>query len=246
MKIRGLLDTDKLFAFGGDAENEPPRIETVPEREPKAKPRTPSDDDDDDDDDEFIKDPKDQRIRKLSREANRRRIENRDAKTALAEKDEEIAELRAQLGKAVKLQSSYDKLKTDSESQIETVRRMAIRSAIEKDAIQNDKGEPVPRAWYDTNMVESLLDTKQLAVDLSDFSVGGLQDQLNSIAEKSPFLVKSSESSNQNGRQPNGQQQFQQPSGQAPQSSATGTGEQNASLEQDKMLGDFPALRSSF
>lgn len=245
MKIRGLLDTDKLFAFGGDAENEPPRIETVPERRPKAKPRTPSDDDDDDDDDEFIKDPKDQRIRKLSRESNRRRIANRELTDALAEKDDEISALREQLENASKVQKAFDKLKTDSTKQLETVRRMAIRSAIEKDAVENDKGEPQKRAWYDTNMVESLLDPNQLSVDLNDFSVGGIREQLDAIAEKSPFLVKGLEGSAKNGSQTNGQQ-HQQPSGQAPQSSATGTGEQNASLEQDKMLGDFPALRSSF
>ena len=239
MKIRGLLDTETLFAFGGDAApKDPPRIgDVAPAQLEEAE--VMEDDLDDGDDEVFEDKAAGRRIRKLSRENNKRRIENRTAKRNLESKDAEIAALREELEKAKKLQTAYDNLKTSSEKQLDTVKRMAIRSAIEKDAVQNEKGEASPRAWYDVNMVERELDQSKLSVDISDFTVGGLQEQLDAIAEKSPFLVKSSENRSGNGRQPNSYQA----SGQTPQSSATGTGAENQASEESKMLADFPALQ---
>lgn len=243
MKIRGLLGTEALFAFGGDsAPKDPPRVGDVPPARVEEVESLSDEEIDEGDDDVYEDKAAGRRIRKLSRENTRRRIENKAQKKNLENKDEEIAALRAELEKAKKLQVSYDSLKNSSEQQMETVRRMAIRSAIERDAVQNEKGEASPRVWYDVNMVEGQLDKSKLSVDLNDFSVGGLQEQLDAIAEKSPFLVKGSENQSSNGRQPNSYQ----PSGQTPQSSATGSGTENQVTEENKMLADFPALQNTF
>lgn len=245
MKIRGLLDTDNLFAFGGDGSSgsDEERVNIPPERKPRQRSRQDDDEYEDTEEDEHITNAKDRKIAKLSRECNKRRIENRDLKDQLAEKDEDITTLRGELVKAEKLQKAFDKLKGDNEAQQEIVRRFAIRSAIEKDSTKNEKGEAAPRAWYDVDMVESLLDRKTLSVDTNDFSVGGLTDQLDAIAKEKPFLVKSSESSNEKDSQDRNRQQ-QQPSGQAPQSSATGNREQQNSQNEAQMLADFPALQN--
>lgn len=227
-----------LFAFGGDSGNDdPPKIRDIPERKPKSSSNSvdPDDDDDDDDEDDYINDPKDRRIRKLSRESNRRRIANRTLRSQLQEKEEEIAELRGELKNAEKLQRSFEKLKNEHESQQNTVRRMAIRRAIESDAVEEGK----PRSWYDVNMVEGLLKDEELSVDLNDFSVGGLKEQLDAIAAEKPFLVKASETPDDTkDRTPSDTY----PSGSAPQSSATGNQDQQRSNEEAQMIRDFPAL----
>lgn len=220
------------FAFGGDDNEDPPKVRQVRERRSASKRNDDDDEEDDDDEDDYINDPRDRRIRKLSRESNRRRIQNREQKATIAEKEEEIAELRAELKNAEKLQRSYDKLKGDYEGQQSTVRRMAIRQAIERDALEDG----TKRSWYDVNMVEGQLDYDKLSVDLNDFTVGGLSDQLSALAEEKPFLVKASET------QGDGKKPGNSPSGQAPQSSATGTQEQDRSATEAQMLRDFPAL----
>ena len=227
-------DFFELFASGGEEAEDIEPITQVRERKQASSANHDEEEDDDDDADEYITDAKDRRIRKLSRESNRRRIDNRDLRKANSEKDEEIAELRRELGKADKLQKNFNKLKGETEAQAAVVRKMAIRRAIESDKLEG--GEK--RAWYDVSMVESLLDESQLAVDLEDFSVGGLNEQLTAIAADKPFLVKTSESSNdkQESRTP------AQPSGSAPQSSATGTQDQQRSNEEAEMFRNFPAL----
>lgn len=224
---------DHIFAFGGD-DTDPPRVQDVPGRKSREIDPDP-DPDDDDDDDEYIPDAKDRKLKKLSRESNRKRIQNKQLRDALAEKESEIADLRKELGNAVKLQKKYDTLVSEQTDQRDAIRRLAIRQAIEKDT----QSEGVSRSWYDVNMVESLLDVNELAIDTSDFSVGGLKEQLDAIAEDKPFLVKSSESSGQ------GEQKAPpRSSGSAPQSSATGTPEQNRSTEEDQWGVDFPALNT--
>ena len=231
---KGIAD---LFAFGGDNDGEELEpIAPVPSRDSKGKfsSKSSEEDDDEDDDDEYINDPKDRKLRKLSRESNRRRIANRELKEELSSKEQEIAELRAELKKADRLQKSYDKLVKDHGDQQATVRRMAIRRAIESDTPE----EGQKRSWYDVNMVEQLLKKDELAVDLNDFSVGGIQEQLNAIAEEKPFLVKASETQDEKEIPQN----RQNPSGSAPQSSATGTQGQQRSNEEAQMVADFPAL----
>jgi DNA gyrase/topoisomerase IV subunit A len=226
-----------LFAFGGDSdgEDDQEKIKEVPVRKPNGQfaSKSADDDDDDDDDDEFIPDPKDRKIKKLSRENNRRRISNREMTEAMKAKDQEIADLRKELGKANRLQKKFDELTKEHNSQLGTVRRMAIRQAIEQDKLEDG----TKRSWYDVNMVEALLKDDELAVDLSDFTVGGLEEQLSAIAEEKPFLVKSGSENRQEERRSN-----TQPSGFAPQSSATGSMDQQGSSEEEQMVRDFPAL----
>lgn len=229
-------DFSLFFAFGGDVEpKDPPRV-TVPEEKPSVLDRLPKPDDDDDDDDDHIDDPKDRKIAKLSKENKLRRITNKNLDSRVSQLEEENASLRKELGKAEKLQTSYDELKTKRNEEQTALRRMAIRSAIEKDSIENDQGEATPRAWYDVSMVQSLLDKDQISVDLNDFSVGGLREQLDKIAEERPFLVKPNDSgsSNQNQRTP---------SGSAPQSSATGTPRQQQNADENALLAEFPAMQ---
>ena len=130
-----------LFAFGGDSdgEDDQEKIKEVPVRKPNGQfaSKSADDDDDDDDDDEFIPDPKDRKIKKLSRENNRRRISNREMTEAMKAKDQEIADLRKELGKANRLQKKFDELTKEHNSQLGTVRRMAIRQAIEQDKLED-------------------------------------------------------------------------------------------------------------
>ncbi len=227
-----LLDPN-IFAFGGDS-NPLPEINTdVPKRKVKPPEAGDNDDDDQDDNDDHIEDPRDRRIAKLSRESNRRRIAVRNIKAELAEKEAEIEDLRKELDKVPKLQKAYQDLETKRNTEQETLKRMAIKSAIEND--KDEEGNS--RSWYDISMVQGLLDNDQLAVDLSDFSVGGITEQLSAIAAERPFLVKRRED---NGSR---QQQTQNPSGSAPQSSATGNRSQEAASNENKMRAEFPALQ---
>lgn len=231
------LPRTELFAFGGDNDGEEDeRIKEIPPRSKNgqfAKNGNDEDSFDEEDDDDLIADPKDRRIRKLSREANRRRIENRDLRSSIKEREEEISDLRKELGKADRLQKNFDKLKGDLESQQSTVRKMAIRRAIDNDMLES--GEK--RSWYDVSMVESLLNPDELAVDLNDFSVGGLREQLDAIAGEKPFLVKGLEGQSDGKDTPPAQS-----SGSAPQSSATGTPDHQRSNEEAQMMSEFPAL----
>lgn len=229
-----------LAAFGADDpedKKDPPRIAEFKEP-PKPGPgkkrrREPLlDDDDDDHDDDSDGEPLTARERRrLSRENSRRRIENKNLKTDLEEANERIEELQGEVKKAVKIQNAYDNLKKTHETQEETVRNMAIRNAI---AANEELG------WYDVAMVTSMLDREKISVDLTDFTVGGLDDQLKQIAKDKPFLVKPKDGDNKD--QQNGSQSA--PSGQAPQSSATGTSRQEASSNEAKLMQDFPALQN--
>lgn len=221
-----------LFAFGADPEpKDPPKLEPVSEF--KAPNVTRVVEDDDDEDDDHFDDKKDRKIAKLSRENNKRRIANRNKDAEIAARDEEIRALRAELKKAEKLQTAYQDLKTARDSEQDNLKNMAILRAIEKDK----DAEGNPRAWYDVPMVQGLLDRDQIAVDTSDFSVGGLEDQLSKIAEEKPYLVKQAEKSDSQDRT------LRTPSGHAPQSSATGNPRENESANEGKMRADFPALQ---
>lgn len=227
-------DIAKFFAFGGDNED-PPRIKVPPEQ-PKPKPRNRRrDDDDDDDDDDDYSGPggKDKRIYKLSQENKNRRRENNSLKDQLAEKDERIEELEGELRKAGKVQQALDKAKGDIDALNARVREQAIRSSVGK--IKDKDGKDL--VWYDEDMVLSLIDRKELSVDTNDFTVGGLEDQLRKIAEEKPFLVKESSGSG-------GNSQTRQPSGQAPQSSATGTQQQNNRNKEQEFSNRFAAMNN--
>ena len=225
-----------IFAWGGDGNDDEDENVRIEAPKPKPKPRrrqVPVDDDDDDDD--YIDDPKDRRIRKLSKENGRRRVENADLQAELDAKNEEIEDLQTQVKNGLKLQTKYDKLKDEKDKTEAAAREQAIRTAIAGDKDEKDK----PRTWYDTSMVLSLLDRDSLAVDLSDGSVGGLSDQLKEIAKTKPFLLKSASGDEGN----NGGTQ-QQPSGSAPQTSAAGTRGQGTADNERALMDSFPALRN--
>lgn len=233
-------DIALLFSWGADDDDDDKKVPRISENPPKPggqkKKRRDvvlDDDDDDDEDDDPPRNEADRRRRRLSRENSRRRIENKNLQADLEDANETIASLQGELKKAVKVQTAYDNLKQTHESQQETVRNMAIRNAI----ASNDKLK-----WYDVNMVVRELDQSAISVDLSDFKVGGLEDQLKSIAKDKPFLVKAGEESSQ--QQQSGNNEYRRtPSGQAPQSSASGTRAQEASANESQMLQDFPALQ---
>lgn len=225
-----------IAAWGSDSDDDDDDNVRIEAPKPKAKPRrrTVAVEDDDDDDD-YIDDPKDRRIRKLSRESGRRRVENADLQADIEAKNEEIEELKLQVANGLKLQKKYDKLQEDMKTTETKAKEQAIRTAISGDT--DDKGKK--RTWYDTSMVLSLLDRDSLAVDLSDGSIGGLSDQLAAIAKDKPFLLKAvSDDQGNNG----GQQQ--QPSGSAPQTSATGTRGQGTAESEKTLVDMFPALRN--
>lgn len=223
-----------LFACGADPEpKDPPRVELPKPGPPRKKAANKDDDDDDDDDEDLIPDPRDRKIKRLSRENGRRRNHERDLEEQLESANEHIAELTSQVENGIKLQKRYDTLKTEHEGLLGSTKEQAIRTAISGDMTEDGK----PRAWYDTSMVLSLLDREGLAVDLSDGSVGGLKEQLEAIAKEKPFLLK-----NASGDQ--GNSANNQPSGFAPQSSAGGNRRQVAADSERELVDMFPALRN--
>lgn len=231
-----------LFACGGDSsaeEKDPPRIDP-PKPKPAPRSRRRQDDDDDDDfsDYDYIQDPKDRRIKKLSDEGAKKRNQINALKEQIEQLQEQIQERDATIANAVKLQSKYDKLKADHDGLQMKSREQAIRTALASDKIVDKDGKEHPRAWYDVDMVLSLLDRDTLAVDLSDGTVGGLEDQLNQLAEQKPFLVKAA-----SGEQGSGAN-TQRPTGSVPQTSAGGTRSQEAQRSEQDLLNDFPALRN--
>lgn len=229
-------DIARMFVFGGDNED-PPNI-AIPSEKPKPKPRSRrrNDDDDDDDDDDLDTGPgsKDKRIYRLSQENKNRRRKNNELQDQLDERDHRIEELEEELRKVPSLQGLYDKSKKDIETLKDQVREMAIRQALGSAKSKDKK----PLAWYDDGMVLDLLDRKKIAVDFKDFSVSGLEDQLQAIAEDKPFLVKDS-----SGDQ-NGSNSRTTASGTAPQSSATGTGQQNQSNTTEQFRSRFSAMNN--
>lgn len=224
-----------LFACGGDSGDEPPRIEPPKPKAPARK-RVVRDDDDDDDLD-YIDDPKDRRIKTLSKENAKRRTANNDLQAQLDEALEEIETLKVTVNNGVKLQKRYDDLKAKVATDQATYKEQAIRTALSGDV----DAEGNPRAWQDANMVLGLLDREGLAVDLNDGTVGGLSEQLSKLAEDKPFLVKAASGDQGNKAQ---QQNQQLPSGQAPQSSAGGTRGQAPQINEQEMFSQFPALQT--
>ncbi|AOE44821.1 hypothetical protein BI084_gp09 [Gordonia phage Terapin] len=239
-------DIAKFFAFGGDGGNDDPPNINVPGakdenkgRSSRRRSRRRDDDDDDDDDDIDLSDSgpgsKDNKIYKLSQENKNRRRANRELRETIAERDERIEELEEELRKVPQLQSLYEKQKQDNEKMKDTVREMALRQALGTAKGKDEK----PLAWYDEGMVLDLIDRKKVAVDLKDFSVSGLDDQLQKIAEEKPFLVKDS-----SGEPTGGTSSRTTATGAAPQSSATGTGQQNQTSTKDKYQSRFAALNN--
>lgn len=230
-----------LFAWGGDSDGgDPPRIEPPKPKAPSKRKAAPVvNEDDDDDDDELIPDPRDRKIRRLSRENARRRTRERELEEELESYKERVEDLEKVSTDAVKLQKSYDKLKSEFDGLQGNARDQAIRAALSADKVKDKDGKETPRAWYDVDMVLSLLDRDSLAVDLSDGSVGGLSDQLNQLAQEKPFLVKAV-----SGDQGNGANNYQRPTGSAPQTSAGGNRSQEAQRTERELVDMFPALRN--
>lgn len=237
MRNRNLLKLILASGADGGANNdEPPRIETPPAPKPKAKPRKPVDPDDDYD---YIEDPQARRIKKLSDENARRRHRESELEALLESKDEEINGLMATVNNAVKLQTKYDRLKGEMNTLQTQSKEQAIRTALSADKVVDKDGKEQPRAWYDVDMVLSLLDRDGIAVDLADGSVGGLSEQLNQLAEQKPFLVKSA-----GGGQQGSSSNSSQPTGSAPQTSATGNRDQQVQSSERELIDMFPALRN--
>lgn len=227
-----------LFACGGDGDDdkEPPRIDPPKPKAPAKRP-TPKRSDPDDEDYDYIEDPKDRKIKKLSDECARRRNHENELEGQLELKDEEIQGLTQTVNNAVKLQTKYDKLRGEFDGLQSKSKEQAIRTALSTDKIVDEKGKETPRAWYDVDMVLSLLDRESIAVDLTDGSVGGLSEQLNQLAEQKPFLVKAA--SGDQGNSANNR-----PTGSAPQTSAGGTRNQEVQRSEREMVDMFPALRN--
>lgn len=223
-----------IFIFGGD----PAKFPKINLEIPATPVFTRPDDEEQEEDFSHIEDPKDRNIARLSRENNRRRIMNKAAVNHIKKQEEEIAALRKELAKVPQAQQAFDSVVSARAEDEKSLKDFAILRGIENDTATNDKGEATKRAWYDVSMVRSLLNTDELAVDLSDFSVGGLKDQLDKIATEKPFLVK--EAGGTSGEA----QQQRPPSGSAPQSSATGNASQQKAATEDELRAQFPALQN--
>ena len=225
-----------LLAYGADSENdandetdndgrteshEPPKPGDRRRTRNRNESRNDSDEDLDYDDDEdlsggkfdHIRDRRDRRIARLSDENSKWRNNFRNA-----QKDNDRLEKENQ-----KLVEKYEKLEAEAKTS-------AIRNAILS-------GET---HFHDISMVMGLLNSDELAVDLRDGSIGGLDDQIISITESHPFLVKDKDGQGQ------GQKTSAQPSGIPPRSSASGEKSRGDTEKEQmqKMMADFPAMSS--
>ena len=229
------LNLDDLVAWGADGEEDDlDEGEGATAPKPKPGPRKitkpiviDDDEDDEDDETEHIKDPKDRKILKLSRENRNRRRRERELETEKAALADELqAQKDGDATDAGKWQRKHSTLETKYKELEAKAKNGAIRTAV----VSNSDYK-----WHDVDMVLDLLDRDQLAVDLDDGSVGGLEDQLKVIAKKKAFLLKSTSGApgGNNGR-----------TGSAPQSSATGTRGQEAASTETELLDTFPALRN--
>lgn len=230
--LKTTLKLDDLIAWG--AQDDDDDDEGGTKNPPKPGPRKVTkpvvddldEDDDDDEDAEHIKDPKDRKILKLSREnRNRRRRERELEQQAATLADEFQSYKDADDSERGKWERKHANLETKYKALEEKATNGAIRTAIASHETYK---------WHDVSMVMDLLDRSQLAVDLDDGSVGGLDDQLKIIAKKKTFLLKSASGT------PGGSNGS---TGSAPQSSASGTRGQEAAATESQLLGDFPALR---
>lgn len=184
-------------------------------------------DDDSDDDEPEPKDPKDRKILKLKDENAKRRLRERELEQQLEAVTSENEELKSTGDSdTAKWRRKYELMEDKFNKLRSTSQVGAIRSAI----VGNEQFK-----WHDVNLVINQLDMDELAVDFEDGSVGGLEDQLSVLAEKRPFLLKNHEQDRVDRQE--------RPTGDAPQTSAAGDRYTEASVREDEMLREFPALQ---
>ena len=165
---------------------------------------------------------KDPRVKELSDEAARRRVENKALKTQLEE--------------ALKQLKSYDdKDKSEVDKATARVTELEALVAQQEESLQQERIHTAFLAsnkytWHNSERAMSLVDLSEVTID-DDGAVSGLDKALEKLAKSDPYLIKSSE----DGGSPKGG-----PTG-TPAGSG-GKGEKGAA-DREKLLAKYPALR---
>ena len=229
------------FAFGGDGNDDPPGGGApTPNTAARSRRRRRRDDDDDDPDDDeddvddllLIKNEKDRKIKRLSKENGRRRRSQRELREELDAKDDQIEELQGKLKTAEAWEGRHNKLKEELDGIKSAQTDQAIKSAVSNFEIAKDK----KAEWHDSDMVLSMLDKSKLAINPKTGEVGGLDDQLKDLAKNKPFLLKSAGGTSEGNNAG--------PTGSTPQSSAAGTKGSEAAQDEAKIREMFSAFNS--
>lgn len=145
--------------------------------------------DDGDDEGEPGADDSGLKIRRLSREANKRRIENKKLKEQIQQLNDDREE--QEKSKKTKLEQAQDKLNeahTSNKGLSSANERLLLENAVLKDSKHN---------WHDSSAVIALLDTSSVEIDPESGTIEGIEDALADLAKERPFLVKTAERNNQ-------------------------------------------------
>lgn len=167
-------------------------------------------------------DGRDPRVKELSDEAARRRIENK--------------ELKAQLDSAMQqLKAIEDKDKSEVEKATARVAEFEAKvaemeAALQKERIQNAFLSSNKYTWHNPERALALVDLSEVSID-DDGSVSGLDKALEKLAKSDPYLIKSTDDSAPTGGSPSGT-----PAG-------SGSKKDKGAADRDKLLAKYPALR---
>lgn len=165
---------------------------------------------------------KDPRVKELSDEAARRRIENKELKTQL---DEAMS----------KLKEIEDKDKSEVERATAKLAELEEKLTANETALQQERIEKAflasnKYAWHNSERALSLVDLSEVTID-EDGKVTGLDKALEKLAKSDPYLIKSEGSDGDKGTGPTGT-----PAG-------SGDKKDKGAADREKLVSKYPVLR---
>lgn len=172
--------------FGAEDDDNPPKDKD--DNKPGGKAGDDDDDDDDEDDDSHLT-PDQRRIKELSAESKRRRLEARGLQKELdkAKADREEQE-RKKNDEATNNKNDLAK----ANKRIEALEKTLHKNLLETAILKHDSV-----TFHDTDTVLSALDRESITLDLESGTVEGLSEELKRVAKDKPFLVKATKRGSQ-------------------------------------------------
>ena len=152
-------------------------------------------DGDDDSDDEEELDPKDKRIRELSRENAKRRKRLKEAETAKTAAEAKVKEHED------KNKSDLEKATADLDAANAKIAQLAEsnkKSVIERAFLRHNKHK-----WHDPETALKLVDMSDVTVD-DEGSVEGMKEAVDALAKEHPYLLKKDEDEEEGEGRPSG------------------------------------------
>ena len=166
---------------------------------------------------------KDPRVKELSDEAARRRIENKELKTQL---DEAMKSLKA----------IEDKDKSEVERATARVAELEAKQAEMEASLQKERIEKAflasnKYAWHSPDRALALVDLSEVNID-DDGAVSGLDKALEKLAKSDPYLIKATDDAGGSGAK-------------TPSGTPAGSGSKGdkGAADREKLMVKYPALR---